>query len=58
MDWPTLFTTLLVIAFVVLMMRGCGGMSAGGGCGMQGHRPRKPRPESPESAPRGSESNQ
>ena len=34
MDWGTLFTVGVVILFVVLMMRGCGGMMGGGGCGM------------------------
>lgn len=34
MDWGTVFTVGIVILFVVLMMRGCGGMMAGGGCGM------------------------
>lgn len=34
MDWGTLFNVGVVILFVVLMMRGCGGMMAGGGCGM------------------------
>ena len=34
MDWGTVLTVGVVILFVVLMMRGCGGMMAGGGCGM------------------------
>lgn len=34
MDWATVFTVGIVILFVVLMMGGCGGMMAGGGCGM------------------------
>jgi hypothetical protein len=47
-DWSTLFSTLFFVAFVILMLRGCGGMSAGGGCGMHGHhRPRRSREQSP-----------
>ena len=34
MDWNTLLSTIAIIVFVVLMTRGCGGMVAGGGCGM------------------------
>lgn len=34
MDWNTVLSTIAIIVFVVLMMRGCGGMTAGGGCGM------------------------
>lgn len=53
MDWSTLFSTLLFVVFVVLMLRGCGGMRAGGGCGMHGHhRPRRDHPQPPsESSP-------
>lgn len=39
MDWNTLLTTIAILVFIVLMMRGCGGMMAGGGCGMG--RPRR-----------------
>ena len=39
MDWNTVLSTIAIIVFVVLMMRGCGGMMAGGGCGMG--RPRR-----------------
>lgn len=34
MDWYSVLTTIAIVAFIVLMMRGCGGMMAGGGCGM------------------------
>jgi hypothetical protein len=40
MDWQTLLTIAVIVAFVWLMMRGCGGMMGGGGCGMGG--PREP----------------
>ena len=33
MDWSTLISVTAVFAFVSLMMRACGGMMAGGGCG-------------------------
>lgn len=46
MDWHTILTIAGIILFVVVMMRGCGGMmrggrGMGGGCGM-GSRPRRP----------------
>lgn len=42
MDWNTVFSTIAIIVFVVLMLRGCGGMMAGGGCGMDmRRRPRR-----------------
>jgi len=46
MDWQTLLTIAGIILFVVVMMRGCGGMMSGGcgvggGCGM-GSRHRRP----------------
>lgn len=34
MDWNALLSTIAIVAFILLMMRGCGGMMAGGGCGM------------------------
>ena len=56
MDWQTILTILGVIAFVWLMMRGCGGMMARGcgtgGCGMghrrRGHDPQAERHETSE----------
>ena len=54
MDWSTLFSTLFVIVFIVLMLRGCGGMTAGGGCGMHmRHRPRRDHPQPPTEAASG-----
>jgi hypothetical protein len=53
MDWNTVLSTIAIVVFIVLMMRGCGGMMAGGGCGMG--RPRRrdhaKAPESPLSDP-------
>jgi len=45
-DWRTILTIAGIILFVIVMMRGCGGMMGGGrgmggGCGM-GSRPRRP----------------
>jgi len=44
MDWHSVFTVLGIVLFVVLMMRGCGGMMSGGcgmgGCGMGSRRMR------------------
>ena len=37
MDWSTLISVVAIVAFLWLMMRGCGGMMAGGGCGMGRH---------------------
>lgn len=57
MDWSTLFSTLFIIIFVVLMLRGCGGMTAGGGCGMHTHhKPGRDHPRTPNEAPPGSTS--
>jgi hypothetical protein len=42
MDWNALLTIGAIVLFVVLMMRGCGGVMAGGGCGMGAHS-RQPR---------------
>lgn len=44
MDWNTLLSIAAIVIFVVLMMRGCGGMMGGGGCGM-GMGPRKKKRE-------------
>ena len=38
MDRSTLLTGAAVLVFLWLMMRGCGGMMVGGGCGMGRHR--------------------
>ena len=51
MDWQTLLTIAGIILFVVLMMRGCGGM--GGGCGMGGGMGSRRRPsETKDNKPR------
>ena len=34
MDWSTIISVVAIVVFLLLMMRGCGGMMAGGGCGM------------------------
>lgn len=49
MDWNTVLSTIAIIVFVVLMMRGCGGMMAGGGCGMG--RPRRDHDKPTEPSP-------
>lgn len=49
MDWNTVLSTIAILVFVVLMMRGCGGMMAGGGCGMG--RPRRRDHEKPTETP-------
>lgn len=45
MDWQSILTIVGIVAFVFLMMRGCGGMmsggGSGGGCGMGTRRPRQ-----------------
>lgn len=50
MDWQTVLTIAGIVAFVWLMMRGCGGMSAGGcgtgGCGMHRHPGRSDKEQS------------
>ena len=33
MDWQTIITVGVVLLFIVVMMRGCGGMMRGRGCG-------------------------
>ena len=37
MDWTTLLSVAAMFIFLWVMMRGCGGMMAGGGCGMGRH---------------------
>ena len=37
MDWSTLISVVAIVVFLWLMMRGCGGMIPGGGCGMGRH---------------------
>ena len=49
MDWNALLSTIAIVVFIFLMMRGCGGMMAGGGCGM-GHR-HKRQPNTPPTSP-------
>lgn len=44
MDWQSLAWIGFVVVLFVVMMRGCGGMMAGGGCGMGSRRP-KPHDE-------------
>lgn len=54
MDWNSLLSTIAIIVFIVLMLRGCGGMMAGGGCGMGTPRRRdktKPADTSPADQP-------
>ncbi len=41
MDWQNVLWIVLIVAAVFLMMRGCGGMMMGGGCGMPRHRDMK-----------------
>lgn len=43
MDWTTILWIVGVIVFLVIMMRGCGGMMAGRECGMGSHRQTRPR---------------
>lgn len=33
MDWQTIITVGVVLLFIAVMMRGCGGMMRGAGCG-------------------------
>lgn len=48
MDWNALLSIILVGIFVVLVMSACGGMMAGGGCGMGRDPRRKPQGEEKE----------
>ena len=47
MDWNALLSTIAIVVFVLLMMRGCGGMMAGGGCGMGVHHRHRRQPNTP-----------
>ena len=51
MDWQTILTIGAMVLFAFLMLRGCGGMMGGGGCG---HSP-APRGQSPHQMPEESE---
>ena len=54
MDWNMLISTIAIVAFMLLMMRGCGGMMAGRGCGMgASHRQRRHATAPGESAEHG-----
>ena len=48
MDWNALLSTIAIVVFILLMMRGCGGMMAGGGCGMGVRHRHKNRPNQPD----------
>lgn len=54
MDWHSVLEIVGIILFVVIMMRGCGGMMAGGcgmgGCGM-GSRSKRPAHEQEDKKP-------
>jgi hypothetical protein len=52
MDWNALLSMIAVVAFVLLMMRGCGGMMTRGGCGMGVHHTQKRR-DTPPGGPTG-----
>lgn len=41
MDWNSLLSAIAIIVFIVLMMRGCGGMMAGGTPATQWRRQRR-----------------
>lgn len=45
MDWNALLSTIAIVVFILVMMRGCGSMMAGGGCGMGVHHRRKRQPD-------------
>ena len=48
MDWNALLSTIAIVVFIVLMLRGCGGMMAGGGCGMDmRRRPKRDEKQGP-----------
>ncbi len=47
MDWNALLSTIAIVVFILLMMRGCGGMMAGGGCGMGVRHRHKRQPNTP-----------
>ena len=45
MDWNALLSLIAIVVFILLMMRGCGSMMAGGGCGMGVPHRQKRRPD-------------
>jgi len=45
MDWNALLSTIAIVVFILVMMRGCGNMMAGGGCGMGAHHRRTRQPD-------------
>ena len=45
MDWNALLSLIAIGVFILLMMRGCGGMMSGGGCGMGVSHRQKRRPD-------------
>lgn len=51
MDWNTLISTIAIVAFILLMMRGCGGMMARGGCGMGASHRHRRQPTAPGESP-------
>ena len=50
MDWNALLSTMMIVVFILVMMRGCGGMMRGGGCGMGVHHPRRRQPDKADSS--------
>ncbi len=51
MDWNALLSTIAIAVFILLMMRGCGGMMAGGGCGMGARHRHKRQANTPGESP-------
>ena len=47
MDWNALLSTVAIVVFILLMMRGSGGMMAGGGCGIGVRHRHKRQPNTP-----------
>ena len=47
MDWNALLSMIAVVTFILLMMRGCGGMMAHGGCGVGVPRRSTRQPDTP-----------
>lgn len=45
MDWNALLSTIAIAVFILVIMRGCGSMMSGGGCGMGMHHRRKRQPD-------------
>ena len=54
MDWQTIFTVGIVLVFIIVMMRGCGGMMRGGGCGIGRDQSCETRPKQPDQQDRSS----